>query len=334
MPVPFTVATWNVENLFRPQVSAAAETRASYERKLALLARFVSTADPDVLALQEIGGEDALSDFQDALSGSYPHRALGVPDDRHIRVAFLSRLPLGEPADIVDFPAIASLRINRLDFDGNPVPITRMGRGALCVRVTKDGEDVDLITVHLKSKLLTYPSAPGRGSRFTPRNENERAQAAGIALMRRAAEAVTVRMFVSGMLEGTRNRRLIVLGDLNDGPEAQTSQVLNGPEGSQIGTSAFDRRDKGDDTRLFNLAPVIPEDRRYSRVHNQVRELLDQILVSEEMLPEDERGRRRLPERVDTFAEFSGNPSVRDDPGERAAAEAPDHSPVLADFVL
>ena len=224
MPVAFTVATWNVENLFRPEAGAAAETRASYERKLALLARFISTSDPDVLALQEIGGEDALSDLQDALGGSHPHRALGVPDDRHIRVAFLSRLPLGEPGDIVDFPAIASLRINRLDFDGNPVPITRMGRGALHVRVTKDGEEVDLITVHLKSKLLTYPSAPGRGSRFTPRNENERAQEAGIALMRRAAEAVTVRMFVSGMIEGTRDRRLIVLGDLNDGPDAQTSR--------------------------------------------------------------------------------------------------------------
>jgi hypothetical protein len=44
-----------------------------------------------------------------------------------------------------------------------------MGRGALRVRVTKDNLTVDLITAHLKSKLLTFP-----GGRFTPRNEEER----------------------------------------------------------------------------------------------------------------------------------------------------------------
>ncbi len=69
-------------------------------------------------------------------------------------------------------------------------------------------------------------------------------------------------------------------------------------------------------------------------MHNQVPELLDQILVSEELLPEDAHGRRRLPDRVDTFPQFSGTPSIGDDPGERAAAEAPDHAPVMAEFTL
>lgn len=334
MPGTFRVATWNVENLFAPGADARNDERTAYWRKIDLLARFVGGVDPDVLALQEIGSEAALTDFQQALGGTHPHRALGVPDARQIRVAFLSKWPLAEPQDIVDFPDIPSLKINRVDFDGNAVPVTRMGRGALRVRVDVEDDSVELITVHLKSKLLSYPPFPGRGSRFSPRNENERTQEAGIALMRRAAEAATVRTFVNARLEGTAQQRLIVLGDLNDEPKAQTSQILNGPEGSQIGTTASERRDRGDDTRLFNLAPLIPEARRFSRVHNQVPELLDQILVSEELLPEDAHGRRRLPDRVDTFPQFSGTPSIGDDPGERAAAEAPDHAPVMAEFTL
>lgn len=82
-----------------------------------------------------------------------------------------------------------------------------------------------------------------------------------------------------------------VLGDLNDVPEAQTTQLLLGPPGSEIGTLGFDRPDKGDDVRLFNLAPLIPEERCFSRVHRGSGELLDQILVSEEMVPAQGDGR-------------------------------------------
>ena len=67
-----------------------------------------------------------------------------------------------------------------------------MGRGALRVRVRADGRDVDLLTCHLKSKLLTFP-----GPRFSPHDEDERARFASYALFRRSAEATTVRVFAS-----------------------------------------------------------------------------------------------------------------------------------------
>jgi endonuclease/exonuclease/phosphatase family metal-dependent hydrolase len=153
-----------------------------------------------------------------------------------------------------------------------------MGRGALHVRVQKDDLTVDLITAHLKSKLLSFPR-PG-GTSFTPRDEEERAQVAGIALMRRMAEAVTLSIRTNGLLEGSDGLPQLLLGDLNDVPEARTLLTLNGPPGSEIGTLGFDRPDKGDDARLFNLAPKIPEERRFSRIHDGRRELLDQILAS------------------------------------------------------
>jgi hypothetical protein len=87
-----------------------------------------------------------------------------------------------------------------------------MGRGLLRVRVELDGSPVDLVTCHLKSKLLTFP-----GGRFQPLDEGERARFGAYALNLRAAEAVTVRAYASRLLDGHGDRRpVIVLGNLND----------------------------------------------------------------------------------------------------------------------
>lgn len=329
----FNAMTWNVENLFRPEQGASRADRQRFQRKLELLAGVIGRLDPDVVALQEVGGEEPLDDLQSALDGAYPHVAISAfPDGRGIGVAVLSKHAVQEQTDLVDFAAGPALDIHTLTATGDPKPIDRMSRGALRVRVTKDGLQVDLVTAHLKSKLLTFPR-PGGGS-FTPRDEEERAQVAGIALMRRMAEAVTLRIRINALLEGNDRTPLLLLGDFNDVPEAQTSLILNGPPGSEIGTQGFDRPDKGDDARLFNLAPLIPEDRRFSRVERGRPELLDQIFASEELFPPGQDNRRRLPE-ADSHVDLEGRlPSVQDDPGEREKEIAPDHAPVTASFDL
>jgi endonuclease/exonuclease/phosphatase family metal-dependent hydrolase len=328
----FKAMTWNVENLFRPEPHAEEEVKQRYQSKLELLAAVIERLDPDVVALQEIGGENGeepLDDLQAALGGSHPHRALSAfRDGRDIQVAFLSKHTVDDREDIVDFPEGPALDIHDLDEAGNPKPIDRMGRGALRVRVTKDGLTVDLITAHLKSKLLTFP-----GGRFFPRNEGERAQVAGIALMRRMAEAVTLRIWVNGLLGGDDRTPLLLLGDLNDVPEAQTSLILNGPPGSEIGTGGFDIPDGGDPARLFNLAPIPPAG-RFSRKHHGRGELIDQILASVEFFPVGDDGRRQLPEFVSHVDVAGGLPTVGEDPVEREEDVAPDHAPVTATFDL
>jgi endonuclease/exonuclease/phosphatase family metal-dependent hydrolase len=329
----FKAMTWNVENLFHPKSDAEEEAKQQYRSKLELLADVIDRLDPDVLALQEVGGVDGekpLDDLQQALGGSHPHRALSAfRDGRDIQVAFLSKHSVDGREDVVDFPQGPALDIHDLDEAGNPKPIERMGRGALRVRVTKDGLTVDLITAHLKSKLLTFP-----GGRFTPHNEGERAQVAGIALMRRMAEAVTLRIWVNELLEGNNRAPLLLLGDLNDVPEAQTSLLLNGPPGSEICTQGFNIPDNGDPARLFNLAPTIPAADRVSRRHRGRGELIDQILASVEFFPVGEEGRRQLPEFVSHIDVADGLPSVGENPVEREEDVAPDHAPVTASFEL
>ena len=115
---------------------------------------------------------------------------------------------------------------------------------------------------------------------------------------------------------------MIVLGGLNDEPTAATTQILLGPPGSEIGTPGFERPDEGDGSRLWNLAPLIPEERRFSRVFRGRGELIDHILVSHTLV-------QRV-EQVDTGPGEA--PSITEDPTARRDEPASDHLPVVARF--
>lgn len=201
-----------------------------------------------------------------------------------------------------------------------------MGRGALAVTVTPpDGQPLTVVVCHLKSKLLSFP-APGGGSRFNTSDEGERARVASYALHRRAAEAVTVRALATQLLTGNGGtHRLAVVGDLNDEPHAASTQILNGPPGSEIGTGGFNHPDKGNAQRLWNLAAEIPQDKRYSRIYQGRKELIDHILISHALLS----GRGKVTTLVDRAL-----PTVGDDPTARRHARDSDHAPVLAELTL
>lgn len=329
------VMTWNVENLFVPARDAASEVKELFERKLVFLAATITRLDPDLVALQELGGEAALQALQDGLAGGYAERRISAfPDQRGIAVGFLSRLPIEASEDFVDLPPGPALQLEELDGDGQAQPVHRMSRGALRVRVTKAGFSTDVITAHLKSKLLSFPRPGGRTS-FAPRDEDERAQVAGTALRRRAAEAVTLRMRVTSLLGQATRAPLVLLGDLNDVADAATTQILLGPPGSELDTGGFDRQDAGDVQRLFNLAPAIPEARRFSRVYHGGGELIDQILASQEFFPRGDDGHRKLPIEVDSHVDVAGGlRSIADEPTAEAGQLAPDHAPVTATFAL
>lgn len=335
MPTTFKLMTWNVENLFVPAESSSAAEQDRYQRKLAFLADTIRRLDPDLVALQEVGGAAPLEALQDRLAGAYPmHRLSAFPDHRGIAVGFLSRLPISEGEDFVDLPEGPALQLEELDDDGQALPVHRMSRGALRVRVTKDGFTADVITAHLKSKLLSFARPGGRTS-FAPRDEGERAQVGGTALRRRTAEAVTLRLRVNALLGTASPVPVALLGDFNDVPDAATNQILLGPPGSEFDTGGFDRPDAGDRTRLFNLAPAIPNARRFSRIYHGRGELIDQILVSQAFLPLGDDGRRKRPVEVDSHIDVAGGlRSITDQPTADAAEITPDHAPVSATFAF
>jgi endonuclease/exonuclease/phosphatase family metal-dependent hydrolase len=311
------IGTWNLENLFRPGRDGPKD-KPAYDAKLQALGRSITALGTDVLAVQEVGDPEALDDLARHLGGIW-HAALSThPDRRGIRVGFLSRHPVTVVADTTTLPGeLSPIQIA----DKPAVPSGELGRGALAVTVEPaPGFVLTLITCHLKSKLLTFP-----GGRFSPRDEGERARYGAYALYRRAAEATAVRELATQLLEPGSAQRVIVLGDLNDETAAATTQILNGPTGSEIGTGGFARVDAGDRWRLWNLAPLIPDEQRFSRIHNGRKELIDHIFVSAALLTPLPTVRTILEEEL---------PSVGDNPGARQDEPGSDHSPVVATFPL
>ena len=96
--------------------------------------------------------------------------------------------------------------------------------------------DVHIPTAHLKSKLLTFPGG------FAPRTKTSERGSGRMRCNRRASEATTLRIYPDVLLNGGgREKAVILTGDMNDELDAATTQILNGPTGSEIGTTGFGR---------------------------------------------------------------------------------------------
>jgi endonuclease/exonuclease/phosphatase family metal-dependent hydrolase len=311
------IGTWNLENLFRPDGPFGPSTQQAYDAKLGALAETITALDVDVLAVQEVGDPAALQDLVDRLTG-YAHLATADPDDRGIRVGFLSRLELQQTRQVATFPT----RLRAIQVDDTATDVRVMGRPALVATVTTPkGQRIDLVTCHLKSKLLSFANGT-----FSTRDEGQRARFGAYALFRRAAEAATVREVATRLLDNNGTQRaVIVLGDLNDEPSAATTQILHGPPGSQIGTGGYTTPDQGDGARLWNLFPRIqPADNRYSRIYRGHHELIDHILASHLVTHRVADG--------DVTAGIPGGappPSIDDNPNPRRNAPASDHRPIV-----
>jgi hypothetical protein len=79
---PLRVMTWNVENLFGVGDADGPATEAALAAKIESLRAAIDAQRPHVLALQEIGREEALQRLQQALTVPMPHRQLGIADER------------------------------------------------------------------------------------------------------------------------------------------------------------------------------------------------------------------------------------------------------------
>lgn len=309
------LGTWNLENLYRPGGPYGPRDEAGYEAKLAALAAVVTELDPTLLGVQEVGDPEALKDLAGMLDDDW-HVALSEhPDSRGIRVGFLSRTPLTVVADTRAFPA----ELRPVQADDAGLTAGQAGRGVLAVEVEGGGGPLRVAVCHLKSKLLSYPNG-----RFQPRDEGERARYGAYALYRRAAEATALRALADELLAGDgRGRDVAVLGDLNDEVQAATTQILLGPPGSEIGTPGYDRPDRGDATRLWDVAPLIPPGQRWSRVNSGRRELIDHVLLSRRLVHRATAAGTGLPGEGPP-----GLPSVGPDPAERRGEPGSDHAPV------
>ena len=186
-----TVATYNVENYTLANRMADGVYREAYpkpEKERAALRQVIAAIAPDVLAVQEMGPQPFLDEFQRELKLAgfdYPHTVLldGPDADRH--VAVLSKIPFRAVHRHADVP---------FTYFGER---ERVRRGVLEVVFATDRGDVSLFVIHLKSK-------------YTERKDDPEA-----ALLR-ALEAEAVRDLVLRRHPQPATAKFIVAGDWND----------------------------------------------------------------------------------------------------------------------
>jgi hypothetical protein len=177
----FSVMTWNLENFERPAANAAQAVKDRYAHKLQQISELITSAEPDPVGVQEVLADrknltpPAFDDLRAALGPEWTGCLSQRPDPRGIRVGWLARGQLAGPTDVFVYPHQVSA--TTIEDDGNQITaITAAKRGALAVTYTRaDGLTVQALTVHLKSKLLSFPGHDPQHPQFDTRDEAIRA---------------------------------------------------------------------------------------------------------------------------------------------------------------
>lgn len=192
----FSVATYNVENYL---LQDTATRRAKPPAARAAVARSVARLQPDVIALQEVGGMPALDDLRSRLRDSglhLPHAAVVHGPDTNIQLALLSRFPVRH--------LVAHTNDSFL-LDGRR---HRVSRGFLEAELDVAPRcRVTVLAAHLKSKRVVVDSAE------SDLRENE---------------ARLLREHVDALLRRDPGTLLVVCGDLNDTPESRPVRIVTG----------------------------------------------------------------------------------------------------------
>ena len=195
-PATFRVATFNLEGYL--ETATATRPAKSAEAK-AKVRESILALQPDVLALQEVGGTNALMELRDSLKTDgldLPHWELVVGSDTNINLAVLSRFPLAARNPQTK----DSFLLNGRRF--------HVSRGFAEVAIQVDaGYSFTLIVAHLKSRRLV-PQA----------DEAEL----------RLEEARILREKIDARLEADSETNLVVVGDFNDTKESASTRTIIG----------------------------------------------------------------------------------------------------------
>lgn len=320
------IATFNLESLDddAPGGVRVADRAAVLRPQLERLAA-------DILCLQEVNAQHRKGeavralDALDTLIAGTPyaafHRAVSAglsgtgPADVHNLVT-LSRWPIVEHRDVrhTHVPALRYTPVNACPPATAPLEVT-FDRPVLAVSIRpEDGGLLSVLNVHLRAPLAT-PIPGQKEAPFVWRSVSGWAEGFFLSSLKRAAQALEVRMLVDALLDEDPGRRIVALGDFNAVDHATALAILVGAE-DDTGNGRLAGRS------LAVLDRSLPEDRRFSVLHHGRPEMLDHILVSRALL-----GRfRRIEAHNETLVDETTGP------GRLRHAVSSYHAPLVAEF--
>jgi endonuclease/exonuclease/phosphatase family metal-dependent hydrolase len=297
----FSVATFNLYNLQLPGLAMnpgwPAWTDDEFAHKAEWIARQLTVLDADLVGLQELWSSEAMELVlaDPALDGQYDLLATPANGTKIVCAALVRKgLLRGTPRWVETFPSELRLESSGNDAQTPDVRVTipHFSRPVLNFQVAlrEQAPLTEVFVAHLKSKLpeRVYNEAwfAANQAVFKP---HASALGAALATIRRTAEATALRILLTNAMKGTVTP-VLVLGDLNDGQHSNTVNILTEQPRYLVGESRG-----GVDTGLYT-AQTLQEyrdtrDVYYTYIHNDLRESLDHVLVSEQFY---DNSRRRL----------------------------------------
>ena len=196
-----TVATYNVENYTIANRMVDGVYRAAYpkpEKEKAALRSVIAGIAPDILAVEEMGAQPFLDDFQRELKQAgqdFPFTALLEAADADRHVAVLSKVPFKE---VRRHASVAIAYFKEKDV---------VKRGVLEVVFATTEGDFSVFVVHLKSK-------------YTERKDDPE------GAIRRQREADAVRDLVLARYPDPKKGRFMICGDWNDTRDSKPVRAL------------------------------------------------------------------------------------------------------------
>lgn len=287
-----TIATMNLYNLNRPGLPVYTDrdgwSAAEYAAKLDWTARMIREFEADLWGFQELWHAGALAEAMAASGIGERYRLLVPPGHAGGGIvcagAVRPEILEGEPEWILRFPE--SFRMTSGGDDPQTpaiaVALASFSRPVLHFRVRPraSAPAIHVFVAHLKSKA---PTQVWREPWYSKDGYSRHATAigAGISTIRRTAEATALRMILTELMKGT-DTPVMVLGDLNDGQQSNTLNILTGqPSYLLSGLS-----EGGSDDGLYAAGTLqlfrSERDVYYTHIHQNMRESLDHILVSQE----------------------------------------------------
>lgn len=281
-PNSFKVGTFNLFNLVLPHIpyhNRQIYTAEEYQQKIHWVSEQLRRMDADIVGFQEVFHAQALTEAL-ALTHRYDEAEVAFtnPTGDQPTVALVSCFPIIRSEVFSQFPQTA-----RFDLEGITLPFNRFSHPILSARVAlKNDLECAVFVVHLKSKRPIFPEG------VDPGDPVERAKGHARSLLLRAAESVAFRHILLEFLK-EQNYPVIVIGDINDGGLAVTSQIISGdpPRRKQ----RFERKQALWDVLLYFAKDI--QDRQsysdyyYTHIHNGHYESLDHIIVSQEWVAQN-----------------------------------------------
>ena len=296
----FSVATFNLYNFQLPGLHMnpfqKPWTKDEFNHKVSWVARMLDTIDADIIGLQELWHAEAMETVLAGRRSKDKYDLLATPaTGSKIVCAALVRKGLlsGTPKWVSTFPE--AVRLESADAMDPQAPaisvhIPGFSRPVLNFQVAlrDDPPLIEVFVAHLKSKLPTqingetwYDADP------ETYRDHRNALGGAISTIRRTAEATALRVLLTEVMKGTETP-VLVLGDLNDGQHSNTINILTEQPNYLVGESQG-----GADIGLYT-AQTLQEyrdtrDVYYTHVHQDLRESLDHVLVSEQFYDHSRR---------------------------------------------